>query len=316
MGGTEILVILIVALLFLGPDKLPEAAKTISKGIRDIKKQSRVLQRTIEDDEHIGGAIRDLRSALRGEEEPFRPSKPKELDAPTTEVVAAEPGSPQPDPLLGPGDPQPDPGDSAEGGHMPNSMRAAAETTGGDASIVATTSADPFSAGAPGTSDSDVYGARSSPSAGSTSGASTSGASISGASTSGSSPAGSTGSASASGASTSSASASGASTSTGSSPTGSTGSRSASGASASGASTSSASASGASRGAGSAATAASAAPALTFPPTAGQPDEDAPPPSAAEDAALASLVKPAPNTIAHTPRSVTEPPKSPGRKHG
>jgi sec-independent protein translocase protein TatB len=36
MGGTEILVILIVALLFLGPDKLPDAAKQISKHIRDI----------------------------------------------------------------------------------------------------------------------------------------------------------------------------------------------------------------------------------------------------------------------------------------
>ena len=73
MGGSEILVILIVALLFLGPDKLPEAAKQISKGIRDIKKQSRALQQTIEDDEHIGGAIRDLRSALRGEEISVRP---------------------------------------------------------------------------------------------------------------------------------------------------------------------------------------------------------------------------------------------------
>src|SRR5882724_11402832 len=91
MGGTEILVILIVALLFLGPDKLPEAAKKISKGIRDIKKQSRVLQQTIEDDEHIGGAIRDLKSALRGDEIPVRPpvrklpentiAKPEELPA-------------------------------------------------------------------------------------------------------------------------------------------------------------------------------------------------------------------------------------------
>jgi sec-independent protein translocase protein TatB len=76
MGGTEIIVILIVALLFLGPDKLPDAAKKISKGIRDIKRQTRVLQRTIEDDEHIGGAIRDIRSALRGEDEPIRPPKP------------------------------------------------------------------------------------------------------------------------------------------------------------------------------------------------------------------------------------------------
>lgn len=70
MGGSEILVILIVALLFLGPDKLPDAAKTISKGIRDLKKQTRALQETIENDEHIGGAIRDLKSALNGEPEP------------------------------------------------------------------------------------------------------------------------------------------------------------------------------------------------------------------------------------------------------
>lgn len=73
IGGSEIIVILIVALLFLGPDKLPDAAKTISKGIRDLKKQSRALQNQIESDEQIGGAIRDLKSALRGDEYPARP---------------------------------------------------------------------------------------------------------------------------------------------------------------------------------------------------------------------------------------------------
>src|SRR5215204_4521564 len=73
MGGSEIIVILIVALLFLGPDKLPQAAKSLSKGIRDIKKQSRSLQNQIESDEQIGGAIRDLKSALRGEDIPVRP---------------------------------------------------------------------------------------------------------------------------------------------------------------------------------------------------------------------------------------------------
>ena len=78
MGGSEILLILILALIFLGPEKLPDAAKQISKGIRDLKKQSRVLQETIENDEHIGGAIRDLKSALRGDELPVRakPRKP------------------------------------------------------------------------------------------------------------------------------------------------------------------------------------------------------------------------------------------------
>ena len=91
MGGSEIIVILIVALLFLGPDKLPEAARQISKGIRDIKKQSRNLQQTIENDERIGGAIRDLKSALRGEEEPYKPpvpkKKPVEIATPEEEQV-------------------------------------------------------------------------------------------------------------------------------------------------------------------------------------------------------------------------------------
>lgn len=73
IGGSEIIVILVVALLFLGPDKLPDAAKTISKGIRDLKRQSRALQQQIEADEKIGGAIRDLKSALRGEDYPPRP---------------------------------------------------------------------------------------------------------------------------------------------------------------------------------------------------------------------------------------------------
>lgn len=80
IGGSEILVILVIALLFLGPDKLPDAAKTISKGIRDLKKQSRALQQQIESDERIGGAIRDLKSALRGEDlytPPVRKPPPK-----------------------------------------------------------------------------------------------------------------------------------------------------------------------------------------------------------------------------------------------
>ena len=77
MGGSEIVVILIIALLFLGPDKLPDAAKKISKGIRDIKKQSRALQQQIENDDQIGGALRDIKSALRGEDAPSPVKKAK-----------------------------------------------------------------------------------------------------------------------------------------------------------------------------------------------------------------------------------------------
>lgn len=88
MGGTEILVILIVALLFLGPDKLPDAAKSISKGIRDLRKQTRDFQESIEADEKIGGAIRDLKSALNGEE-PRKVRPPRPLPPPASSEVAA-----------------------------------------------------------------------------------------------------------------------------------------------------------------------------------------------------------------------------------
>jgi len=89
IGGSEILVILVIALLFLGPDKLPEVTKTISKTVRDLKKQGRILTQTIENDEHIGGAIRDLKSALRGDEIVARPP-PKKLAKPTETIAKPE----------------------------------------------------------------------------------------------------------------------------------------------------------------------------------------------------------------------------------
>jgi sec-independent protein translocase protein TatB len=90
IGGSEILVILVIALLFLGPDKLPEAAKTISKTVRELKKQGRILQQTIENDEHIGGAIRDLKSALNGVEDVVK-TPPKKLLKPAETPTIAKP---------------------------------------------------------------------------------------------------------------------------------------------------------------------------------------------------------------------------------
>ena len=66
LGMGEIVVILIVALLFLGPDKLPEAAKQIGKTIRELRKHTDNLKETIDQDEAIGSTVRELKSALRG----------------------------------------------------------------------------------------------------------------------------------------------------------------------------------------------------------------------------------------------------------
>jgi sec-independent protein translocase protein TatB len=93
MGGSEIIVILVIALIFLGPEKLPDAAKSISKGIRDLRGATKEISQTIENDEQIGGALRDIKSALRGEEVPARPKPrlPKKPPAmgPTPAVEAA-----------------------------------------------------------------------------------------------------------------------------------------------------------------------------------------------------------------------------------
>jgi sec-independent protein translocase protein TatB len=138
MGGSEILVILIVALLFLGPDKLPEAAKTISKGIRDLKKQTRVLQNQIENDEHIGGAIRDLKSALRGDELPVRPPVRNTIEAPKPavtdkpeELAKAEEAATEPPQLTLPmtaGEPDPDVAGDASGAELADLVKPAPGT--------------------------------------------------------------------------------------------------------------------------------------------------------------------------------------------
>ena len=108
MGMTEILVILVVAMLFLGPEKLPEAAKQISKGIRDLRKQTKEFQDTIENDTQIGGAIRDIKSALRGDEirrPPVRTKPPDEAQPAVAAAIAAatQRAEATPDPAALPG---------------------------------------------------------------------------------------------------------------------------------------------------------------------------------------------------------------------
>jgi sec-independent protein translocase protein TatB len=70
MGMGELLLILVVALLVVGPDKLPNAARAIGKGIRDFRKHTQELQSTLEQDEKLGEAVRELKSALR--DDPLR----------------------------------------------------------------------------------------------------------------------------------------------------------------------------------------------------------------------------------------------------
>ena len=44
IGGPELVVILIVALLLVGPDKLPQVAKTVGTGLRDLRRAANLAQ--------------------------------------------------------------------------------------------------------------------------------------------------------------------------------------------------------------------------------------------------------------------------------
>ena len=48
LGGTEILVIMVIALLIFGPRKLPELGKSIGRGLSEFKRASNDLKRSLE----------------------------------------------------------------------------------------------------------------------------------------------------------------------------------------------------------------------------------------------------------------------------
>jgi sec-independent protein translocase protein TatB len=64
MGMPEIVVILVVALVFLGPKKLPELASGIGKMIRELRKATSDIKNEIELDPTIRKPVEELREAM------------------------------------------------------------------------------------------------------------------------------------------------------------------------------------------------------------------------------------------------------------
>jgi sec-independent protein translocase protein TatB len=107
MGMGELIVILVIALLFLGPEKLPEAAKAISKGMRELRKQTRAVQETLEQDETLSSTVRDLRSALTGDD--YRPTIRPPAQAPMSRNAEPAPLATLPAPAASEPSPPADP---------------------------------------------------------------------------------------------------------------------------------------------------------------------------------------------------------------
>ncbi len=91
MGMTELLVIFGVALLVLGPKRLPELASGLGKAIREFRKATRDLTDQIEVDDSVRKPIMELKAALRDEPAPFEPKGAAQAP------VAAAPAAPLPE---------------------------------------------------------------------------------------------------------------------------------------------------------------------------------------------------------------------------
>ena len=81
MGMGELLVILVIALLFLGPKKLPDVASTLGKAIRQFRKATQDLQDQLQVDDEVKRPLQELKAALRDEPAPhtvatMQPARP------------------------------------------------------------------------------------------------------------------------------------------------------------------------------------------------------------------------------------------------
>jgi len=77
IGGGEVLVILLIALIVLGPDKLPNAARQAGKYLGDFRRMSSGFQRELRDAMDLG----DLGDLMSGT------SKPQSAGGPTAQPV-------------------------------------------------------------------------------------------------------------------------------------------------------------------------------------------------------------------------------------
>lgn len=76
LGPTELIVILVLGVLLLGPQRIPEAAASLGKAIRSFRRATRELRDQIDIEDEVRRPLEDLRAALRDEPPPYVPPPP------------------------------------------------------------------------------------------------------------------------------------------------------------------------------------------------------------------------------------------------
>jgi TatA/E family protein of Tat protein translocase len=92
MGMPEIILILAIALIVLGPKKLPEIAKSLGRGISEFKKATQEFKENMEVEDDLKGARDTMRGLKRDLQDTVRQTvhaSPTPSPTPTSPVVDA-----------------------------------------------------------------------------------------------------------------------------------------------------------------------------------------------------------------------------------
>lgn len=94
LGSTELIFILIVALIFFGPRKLPQLAKSMGKGLAEFRKASDDFKRTWEREVALETSRLEDNTMLETPqpatyETPTTPAQPVAIEAPDQDLVVA-----------------------------------------------------------------------------------------------------------------------------------------------------------------------------------------------------------------------------------
>ena len=70
IGLPELIVIMVVALIIIGPRKLPDLARALGKGMAEFRKATQEIKESLDLDEEIHDLKRDLADSISGLNEP------------------------------------------------------------------------------------------------------------------------------------------------------------------------------------------------------------------------------------------------------
>ena len=77
MGMPELIIILVIALIVIGPKKLPDLAKALGKGMAEFKKATREIKESLDLDEDYQDMKRGLADTVSELNEPLDLEEPK-----------------------------------------------------------------------------------------------------------------------------------------------------------------------------------------------------------------------------------------------